>query len=56
MAGISNRYARAFADVVFDKRLEAAKIRQELRSLADTVEQSQELRRAWETPALSGDE
>jgi len=56
MAGISNRYGRAFADVVFDKRLEAAKIRQELRSLADTVEQSQELRRAWETPALSGDE
>ena len=56
MAGISNRYARAFADVVFDKRLEAAQIRQQLRSLADIVEQNKELRTVWESPALSANE
>ncbi len=56
MAGISNRYARAFADVVFDKRLEAAQVRQQLRSLADIVEQNKELRTVWESPALSANE
>ena len=52
MAAVSSRYARAFADVVMERRLDAAQVRRELRSLAEVVEQNSELRRVWEAPAL----
>jgi F-type H+-transporting ATPase subunit delta len=52
MAAVSSRYARAFADVVMERRLDAAQVRRELRSLAEVVEQNSELCRVWEAPAL----
>jgi F-type H+-transporting ATPase subunit delta len=52
MAAVSSRYARAFADVVMERRLDAAQVRRELRSLAEVVDQNSELRRVWEAPAL----
>ncbi|HEV2115397.1 MAG TPA: ATP synthase F1 subunit delta [Terriglobales bacterium] len=52
MAAVSSRYARAFADVVTDRNLDAAQVRREVRSLAAVVEQNSELRRVWEAPAL----
>jgi F-type H+-transporting ATPase subunit delta len=55
MASTTNRYARAFADVIFDLKLDSNKVRQELRSVVQTVESSQELRRVWESPAIPHD-
>jgi len=52
MAAVSSRYARAFADVVTERKLDAEQVRRELRSLTETVEQNSELLRVWETPAL----
>jgi F-type H+-transporting ATPase subunit delta len=52
MAAVSSRYARAFADVVMDRKLDAAQVRRELRLLAEIVAQNGELRRLWEAPAL----
>ena len=52
MAAVSSRYARAFADVVMERKLDPAQARRELRLLAQTVADSLELRRVWEAPAL----
>jgi len=52
MAAISSRYARAFADVVMERKLDAGDVRSELRSLTEVVVQNSELRQVWEAPAL----
>ncbi|HJT01348.1 MAG TPA: ATP synthase F1 subunit delta [Terriglobales bacterium] len=52
MAAVSSRYARAFADVVMERKLDSAQMRRELRLLSDIVQQNSELRRVWEAPAL----
>jgi len=52
MAAISSRYARAFADVVMERKLNAGHVRSELRSLTEVVVQNSELRQVWEAPAL----
>ena len=56
MASVASIYARAFADVVFDVKLDAAKAAGGLRSIASLIEQSQELRRVWENPAVPADQ
>jgi F-type H+-transporting ATPase subunit delta len=52
MATVTNTYARAFADVVFDSHLDAAKTLQEAQSLAELVADSTVLRQVWETPSI----
>jgi F-type H+-transporting ATPase subunit delta len=52
MASVGSRYARAFAEVVTERKLDAERARGELRSLAELVGRSPELRRVWEAPAL----
>jgi F-type H+-transporting ATPase subunit delta len=52
MATITNTYARAFADVIFDGRLDPAKTLQETQFIAGLVAQSKELREVWESPAI----
>jgi F-type H+-transporting ATPase subunit delta len=52
MASVTNTYARAFADVVFDQRLDAGKTLQEAQSLVALVASSRELREVWETPSI----
>jgi F-type H+-transporting ATPase subunit delta len=52
MASVSSRYARAFADVVIDLKLDPNQVREELRAMVETVEGSPELRRVWESPAI----
>ena len=52
MASVANTYARAFADVVFDARLDAAKAVGDLRQIAGLFGESAELRRVWENPAV----
>lgn len=52
MATVASTYARAFADVVFDARLDAAKAVAGLRQIASLFAESVELRRVWENPAV----
>lgn len=56
MASVTNTYARAFADVVFDGRLDGAKILREVQSLAALVASSKELREVWEAPSIPAEQ
>jgi F-type H+-transporting ATPase subunit delta len=56
MASVVNTYARAFADVVIDKRLDPAKILPEAQQIAALVRQSGELREVWVAPSITADQ
>jgi F-type H+-transporting ATPase subunit delta len=51
-ASVTNTYARALADVVFHRQLDAAKTLQEAQSVAAWVAGSQPLRAVWQTPSI----
>jgi len=51
---VTNTYARALADVVFDRHLDAAKALQEAQALASLVAESKDLREVWEAPSIPG--
>jgi len=52
MATVSNRYARALADVIADAKLDAAQAVEQLGSLVAAFQESLELREVWESPAI----
>ena len=52
MPSVASTYARAFADVVLDARLDAAKAIAGLRQIVSLFAESAELRRVWENPAV----
>jgi F-type H+-transporting ATPase subunit delta len=52
MASVAGVYARAFADVVLDDRLDPGRAVADLRAIASLLNQSVELRRVWENPAV----
>lgn len=54
MAAVNSRYARAFAEVVLEQKLDAAKVIAELHSLVELVGASAELRAVWDNPAVPG--
>ena len=56
MASVTSTYARAFADVVFDQRLDPAKTLQEAQSLAQLAAGSRELREVWEAPSIPAEQ
>jgi F-type H+-transporting ATPase subunit delta len=56
MASVTNTYARAFADVVFDGRLNAEQVLLEAQSLAALVSSSKVLREVWESPAIPAEQ
>src|SRR5215467_3927231 len=56
MASLTNTYARAFADVVFDRRMDASKVLQEVQVIAALVSSSKELREVWEAPSIPADQ
>lgn len=56
MAAVSALYARAFADVVFDKKLDAAQVGEELRSVQQAFEGHIQLRRLWENPSVPAEQ
>ncbi len=56
MASVISSYARAFAEVVIERRLDFAKILQELQALARLLAGSTELRRVWESPAIPAEQ
>lgn len=53
MAAMTSRYARALADVVLDRKLDAAASVAELHSVVELVQSSEELRTIWENPSVT---
>jgi F-type H+-transporting ATPase subunit delta len=49
---VFSRYARAFADVVIEKKLDPAKVEDELGALVRIVESVPQLRTVWENPSV----
>ena len=56
MATVTNTYARAFADVVFERKLDATKVLAEAQSLASLVAGSKDLREVWEAPSIPAEQ
>jgi F-type H+-transporting ATPase subunit delta len=56
MASVTNTYARAFADVVFDGHLDVNRTLREAQSLAELVASSKVLREVWETPSIPAEQ
>ena len=56
MASVPSTYARAFADVGFSAHLDAARAVGGLRQIAALFEQSADLRRVWENPAVPAEQ
>ena len=56
MATVTNTYARAFADVVFERKLDATKELAEAQSLASLVAGSKDLREVWEAPSIPAEQ
>lgn len=52
MAAVASRYARALVDVVISQKLDATTALQQVHDMVSTIEQSQELRMVWESPAV----
>lgn len=56
MASVTRIYARAFADVVFKTRQDAAKTLQELHALSALLHANPDLGRVWENPAIAAEQ
>jgi F-type H+-transporting ATPase subunit delta len=56
MAAIASRYARALVEVVLADKINGDTARQQLRSIVEAVHESDQLRRVWESPAISADQ
>jgi F-type H+-transporting ATPase subunit delta len=53
MAAVTARYARAFADVVFEQKLDAQKSVTEVRAIEAALAESPALRHTWDNPAVN---
>ena len=53
---VSNRYARAFVDVVFDAKLDSQKIVVGLQQFVAMYESSSDLRSIWNSPAVPAEQ
>jgi F-type H+-transporting ATPase subunit delta len=56
MASVTNTYARAFADAVFDGHHDPDKTLREAQAIADLVAGSKELRAVWEAPSITAEQ
>ena len=56
MASVASTYARAFADVVFSAHLDANRAVGGLRRIAGLLDESVDLKRVWENPAVPADQ
>jgi F-type H+-transporting ATPase subunit delta len=56
MASVARVYSRAFADVVFDKHLDAARVLRELHAMVALLEANPDLRKVWENPAIAAEQ
>lgn len=56
MATVINTYARAFADVVMDTRLDAARTLAETQQIAALLRDNKDLREVWDNPSIPADQ
>ncbi len=56
MAAIASRYARALVEVVLEQKTDPDVARQQLNAIVNAVDESTELRRVWESPAVSAEQ
>jgi F-type H+-transporting ATPase subunit delta len=56
MASVVSIYSRAFADVVLDSRLDAAKTLDQLHLLSALLRANVDLQRVWENPAITAEQ
>jgi F-type H+-transporting ATPase subunit delta len=56
VSAVTNRYARAFVDVVLGDKLDGGRTLQELQTLVATNQSSPELRKVWESPAIPAEQ
>ncbi len=56
MAAIASRYARALVEVVLEQKTDPDIARQQLTAILEAVRESIELRRVWESPAVSAEQ
>jgi len=56
MASVASVYSRAFADVVQQKHLDAARAMGELNQVAALLREHADLRRVWENPSISAEQ
>ena len=52
MAVVSSRYASAFADVIFERKISPSQALQELNSVLAVLDENANLRIVWENPAI----
>ena len=52
MAAIASRYARALVEVLIADKVDTDIARQQLHAIVDAVNESSELRKVWESPAI----
>jgi F-type H+-transporting ATPase subunit delta len=55
MASVASTYARAFADVILAAHVDGDRALTELRTIARLLDESSDLRRVWENPAIPAD-
>jgi F-type H+-transporting ATPase subunit delta len=56
MASVTSIYARALADVVFDRKLDPGKVLRESQALIALLGNSQDLREVWAAPSISAEQ
>ena len=56
MAAITSRYARAFADVVFEMKLPPASMLEQLYGMVTVVKSNEVLQRIWENPSVPAEQ
>jgi F-type H+-transporting ATPase subunit delta len=56
MSAVASRYARAFADVVLDKKLDPKQVTEQLGAIVELYRSNLDLRRVWESPAIPAEQ
>jgi F-type H+-transporting ATPase subunit delta len=56
MSAIASRYARALVEVVLEKKTDPEIARQQLNAIVNAIHESTDLRRVWESPAVSAEQ
>ena len=56
MSAVASRYARAFADLLFEQRADTAKTAEQLQAIVAVVQQNQALRQVWENPSVPAEQ
>lgn len=56
MAAVTSRYARALADVVVERKLDSAKVMEQLDALAVALSSTPQLRNVWDNPSVPAEQ